>query len=132
MQIVYWHYVKDLNTINDLIRYPEKYQGETGLVEDEWLVSAEEIVSITYDTNLARYVVFYRKDTPNHLKRYCSDCENFGVDEEYHTPYCKIDCPRFDAPMFTVPCVWCEYFNEKKTRKKGKDNDNEMPLQDTN
>lgn len=49
---IMWQYVKDLNDINNAI-----------LSEDEdWdsLKSAEQIISITYDTNHGCYVVFWR------------------------------------------------------------------------
>lgn len=49
---IMWQYVEDLNDINNAI-----------LTEDEnWdgLKSAEQIISITYDTNHGCYVVFWR------------------------------------------------------------------------
>ena len=48
---IMWQYAKDLNDINNAI-----------LTEDEnWdgLKSAEQIISITYDTNHGCYVVFW-------------------------------------------------------------------------
>lgn len=51
-KFIMWNYVKDLNDINNAI-----------LTEDEnWdgLKSAEQIISITYDTNHGCYVVFWR------------------------------------------------------------------------
>lgn len=49
---IMWQYVKDLNDINNAI-----------LTEDEnWdgLKSAEQIISITYDTNHGCYVVLWK------------------------------------------------------------------------
>ncbi len=48
---IMWQYIKDLNDINNAI-----------LTEDEdfdGLKSAEQIISITYDTNHGCYVVFW-------------------------------------------------------------------------
>ena len=53
-KFIMWQYVKDLNDINSAI-----------MTEDEnWegLYSAEQIISITYDTNHGRYVVFWLFD----------------------------------------------------------------------
>ena len=53
-KFIMWQYAKDLNDINYAI-----------MTEDEnWegLYSAEQIISITYDTNHGRYVVFWLFD----------------------------------------------------------------------
>lgn len=49
---IMWQYVKDLNDINNAIMTEnEDWDG---------LKSAEQIISITYDTNHGCYVVFWR------------------------------------------------------------------------
>lgn len=53
-KFIMWQYAKDLNDINNAI-----------MAEDEnWedLHSAEQIISITYDTNHGSYVVFWLFD----------------------------------------------------------------------
>ena len=50
-QIVHWQYCKDPNDINEAI-LSEDYNWEG-------LISAEQIVSITFDTNHMCYVVFW-------------------------------------------------------------------------
>lgn len=49
---VNWQYVKDPNDINDAIaNHDENWEG---------LIDANDIISITYDTNHGCYVVFWK------------------------------------------------------------------------
>lgn len=50
MGLIMWQYCRDLNDINEAIRNHD---------EDWGLNDAEDIISITYDTNRGCYVVFY-------------------------------------------------------------------------
>lgn len=51
---IMWQYAKDLNDINNAIMTEDK--------DWEGLHSAEQIISITYDTNHGSYVVFWLFD----------------------------------------------------------------------
>lgn len=52
MTFVNWQYCKDLNDINEAIETKdENWKG---------LISADDIISITYDTNQGCYVVFWK------------------------------------------------------------------------
>ena len=59
-QFIFWQYCKDLNDINDAI--------ETGNGNWEQLKSADQIISVTYDTNHGLYVVIWRipDEEPDH------------------------------------------------------------------
>ena len=52
MKTVSWLYCKNLNEINDAIKdnHNENWYG----------ITADNIISITYDSNQGRYVVFWR------------------------------------------------------------------------
>lgn len=50
--IINWNYCKNPNDINEVIKtHDENWEG---------LTSAEDIISITYDTNHGCYVVFWK------------------------------------------------------------------------
>lgn len=51
MRNVSWQYCKNLNDINDAIRTQD---------ENWYGITTENIINITYDSNLGRYVVFWR------------------------------------------------------------------------
>ena len=51
-KFIMWQYVGDLNDINNVIM--------TDDADWEGLHSAEQIISITYDTNHGQYVVFWK------------------------------------------------------------------------
>lgn len=51
-QFIFWQYCKDLNEINEAI--------ETENGNWEQLKSADQIISVTYDTNHGLYVVIWR------------------------------------------------------------------------
>lgn len=53
MKLISWEYIKNLNEINELIRDTEDEQYKD-------LKSADDIVSITYDSNHGRYLVFWK------------------------------------------------------------------------
>ena len=53
-KLIMWQYVKDLNDINNAIL--------TDDADWEGLHSAEQIISITYDTNHGCYVVFWKSE----------------------------------------------------------------------
>ncbi len=51
-KLINWQYFRDPNDVNDaIISHDENWEG---------LESAEQILSITYDTNHGCYVVFWR------------------------------------------------------------------------
>ena len=52
MTLVNWQYCTDLNDINEAIKAKDKYW--------EGLTSANDIISITYDSNHGCYVVFWK------------------------------------------------------------------------
>ena len=52
MKLISWEYIKNLNEINELIRSTEEEYAD--------LKSADDIVSITYDSNHGRYLVFWK------------------------------------------------------------------------
>ena len=53
-KLIMWQYVVDLNDINNAIM--------TDDADWEGLHSAEQIISITYDTNHGCYVVFWKSE----------------------------------------------------------------------
>lgn len=55
MRTVSWLYCKNLNEINEAIKNP---------FDDAYGITAENIFSITYDSNHGCYVVFWRCEEP--------------------------------------------------------------------
>ena len=54
MRGINWQYIKNLNNINEAIKnHNENFEG---------LISSEQIINITYDTNQGCYVVFWKID----------------------------------------------------------------------
>lgn len=54
MTLVNWQYCNDPNDINEAIKTKDK--------DWEGLTSANDIISITYDTNHGCYVIFWRME----------------------------------------------------------------------